>query len=161
MDNEVYGDFCSLLRRAGCSMRGKGKRYWYLSSCVFMLFSTVCDEKHLAQVRERLRGWCAAQVSQEHYAKCMVMSNFVGCCLCGMVWVPPQCHCNICVTIVFLPEIRQNPLSDQPHHLMWSQSRSLGLTPGNWHYLYSQVIHRIMKFFKGFWGLFFFSVWII
>lgn len=57
---------------------------------------------------------------------------------------------NIHVTGAFLPEIRQTPLSAQPHHLMRSQLRSLGFSPGNWHYLNSQGICRIMKFFKGF-----------
>ena len=123
MGNEVPGDFCLLLRRADCGMLGKGKRHWYLSNCVFMLCSTAHEEKHLAQVRETLGGRCAAEVSPERYAKCTVMSNFVVCCPCGMVWASPRCHHNIHVTIVFLPKIGQNPLSAQPHHLMRSAEK--------------------------------------
>lgn len=155
MGNKVLGGFCLLLKRAGCGMLGKGKRQRYLS-CVFMLFSSVHEEKRLAQVREAPWGRCAAQVSPEHSAN-LTMSNFMGCCPRGLVWVSPECHHDIHVTIAFLPEIRRTPLSAQSHHLMRSQLRSsLGLTPGNWHYLGSQGIHRIIKFFKGFWGYFFF-----
>lgn len=50
------------------------------------------------------------------------------------------------------PKITQNPLSAQPHHLMWSQLRSSRLSPGNWHCLNSQRICSIIKFFKSFSG---------
>lgn len=93
MGNEVPGDFCLLLKRVGCGMLGKGKRHWYLSSCVFML--TAHEEKPLAQVREAPRGLCAAEVLPEHYAKCTAMSNFMGCCPCGTVRVSPRCRRTI------------------------------------------------------------------
>lgn len=56
----------------------------------------------------------------------------------GITRVPSQYSCDYAL----LPEIRQNPLLAQSHHLMQSQLRSLGLTPGNWHYLGPQGIQN-------------------
>lgn len=135
MGNEVPGDFCLPLKRERWGMLGKGKRHWFLSSCVFMLFSTVQEEKHSAQVRE-------ADVPPSFHQRTLLNVWWWATLWSGY-------HHNA-IGIFLFPKIRQNSLSAQS-----CQLRSLGLTPGNRHYLDSQGAHRIMKFFKGFWGLFF------
>lgn len=43
--NQVPGGFCSLFRRVGCGMLGKGKRH--LGSRVFMLFNATHEVLHV------------------------------------------------------------------------------------------------------------------
>lgn len=139
---------CSAQEVAACWGKAKGTKR-DLSCCVFLLLRTVHEGKHLAQLRNtdvplefclhvmlwvwwQEIPWAAALVQWSGYPH-RAVTVFMG------LWC-------------FSPKIIQSPLSAQAHHLMQSQLRSSGLSPGNWHCLNSQRICRVIKFFKRFSG---------
>lgn len=142
---------CSAQEVAACWGKAKGTKSWDWGRCVFLLFRAVHEGKHLAQLTDTavpllfcehvvLWGWwqailwAAAPVQWSGFHP-RAVTIFVG------LWCSPP------------PRITQNPLSAQPHHLMQSQLRSSGLSPGNWQCLNLQRICRIIKFFQSFPGL--------
>lgn len=137
--NEVPGDFSWLLSS------GAGERQKALG-VKLLCFPAAQNLKENA--------WPSSETLMCHW-------NSVNMLCCGysdkqfyglLIWISPRsCH-NVRGTVVLPPKIIQNPLSAQPHHLMWSQLSSSGLSPGNWHCLNSQRICRIIKFFQSFSG---------